>query len=283
MKKLLLTITILLLTVSMAFAQKEITIDEECVYLDDLTASHVPHYKVQCGIAAGQKVLISKDEIQTHIDNAGIKGNVLFDVLVSRQWEKLSYEKVAALIEEEYKKAYPDVTVTIEQLRIPDNLYDMNGNLKIICDTSKLGGAYAQVSMENSKYQIYYYVKGYKQAYVTKERLKAGDALKGKVALEKVEITNLKYNLVTNVENMAAARAVPAGKVITTDLIQDRPALKKGEAVKIIVSNGILHIETQGIVEENAMPGKPVLVRNTASQKVIAANYIGNGVVKAEF
>ncbi len=283
MKKLLLTISILLLTASLSFAQKEITIDEECVYLDDVTASHVPHIKVQCGIKAGSQIVISKEDIQSHIDNAGIKGSVISDVLVVRQWEKISYEKVSALIEEEYKKAYPDISISIEQLRIPDNLYDIDGNIKIICDTSKFGGSYAQVSMENSKYQIYYYVKGYKNAYVTKERVKAGDVLSSKVTLEKVDITNIKNSLVTNIDNMAAARAMPAGKVLTTDLIQDRPALKKGEAVKIIVSNGILHIETQGVVEENAMPGKPVLVRNLSSQKVIAANYIGNGVVKAEF
>lgn len=283
MKRIIITLTILLFTYSFAFAQKEITINEGCVYLDDLTASHVPHNKVKCGIQAGSQVIISKEEIQSHIDKAGIKGTVLSDVVVNREWEKISYEKVAELITEEYKKAYPDVTISVEQIRIPDNLYDIDGNIKITCDTSKLGGAYAQVSMENNKYQIYYYVKGYKDAYVTKERLKAGDSLAGKVSVEKVDITNLKNNLVTNVENMTALRAIPAGKVLTSDLIQDKPALKKGESVKIIVSNGTLHIETQGIVEENAMPGKPVLVRNAASQKVIAANYIGNGVVKAEF
>lgn len=284
MKKLLIITTLILFSFSYAFAQKEITINEECVYLDELTASHVPHNKVQCGITAGSKVTISKDIIQQHINEAGINGTVIADVVVFRQWEKLSYNKVAELIKNEYAAAYPDAEISIEQIRIPDNLYDINdGRLQISCDTTKLGAAYAEARIENSKYQIYYYVKGYKEAYVTKERVKAGDSLAGKVIKEKVDVTNIKSELVTDAESMAANRAMPAGKILTTDLVSTRPALKKGEAVKIIVSNGTLHIETQGVVEENAMPGKKVLVRNTASQKVITADYLGNGIVKAEF
>lgn len=284
MKKLLIITTIILFSFSYAFAQKEITINEECVYLDELTASHVPHNKVQCGITAGSKVTISKDIIQQHINEAGINGTVISDVIVFRQWEKLSYDKVAKLIKDEYTKAYPDIEISIEQIRIPDNLYDINdGRLQISCDTTKLGAAYAEARIENSKYQIYYYVKGYKEAYVTKERVKAGENLAGKVTKEKVDVTNIKYELVTDAESMTASRAMPAGKILTTDLVSTRPALKKGEAVKIIVSNGTLHIETQGVVEENAMPGKKVLVRNIASQKVITADYLGNGIVKAEF
>lgn len=284
MKKLLIITTLILFSFSYAFAQKEITINEECVYLDELTASHVPHNKVQCGITAGSKVTISKDIIQQHINEAGINGTVIADVVVFRQWEKLSYNKVAELIKNEYAAAYPDVEISIEQIRIPDNLYDINdGRLQISCDTTKLGAAYAEARIENSKYQIYYYVKGYKEAYVTKERVKAGDSLAGKVIKEKVDVTNIKSELVTDAESMAANRAMPAGKILTTDLVSTRPALKKGEAVKIIVSNGTLHIETQGVVEENAMPGKKVLVRNIASQKVITADYLGNGIVKAEF
>lgn len=284
MKKFLLIILMLLLSTGFAFAQKYVTITEDCVYLDELTASHIPHNKVECGIKAGSEKLITKDVIQSHLDSTGIKGTVLNDVLVAREWEKLSYEKVSEYIKNEYKKAYPYMKIVVDQLRISEDIYD-NPDIKmnISCDTSKLGGGYAQVRLGNNKYQIYYYVKGYKDAYVTTERIKAGDSLAGKVKKVNVEVTNLKNELVDNAESLAASRAVPAGKVITADIVQEKPALKKGEAVKIVVSNGILHIETQGVVEENAMPGKQVLVRNLTSQKVISGSYIGNGIVKADF
>lgn len=284
MKKFLLIILMLLLSTGFAFAQKYVTITEDCVYLDELTASHIPHNKVECGIKAGSEKLITKDVIQSHLDSTGIKGTVLNDVLVAREWEKLSYEKVSEYIKNEYKKAYPDMKIVVDQLRISEDIYDNpDTKMNISCDTSKLGGGYAQVRLGNNKYQIYYYVKGYKDAYVTTERIKAGDSLAGKIKKVNVEVTNLKNELVDNAESLAASRAVPAGKVITTDIVQEKPALKKGEAVKIVVSNGILHIETQGVVEENAMPGKQVLVRNLTSQKVISGSYIGNGIVKADF
>ena len=284
MKKFLLIILMLLLSAGFAFAQKYVTITEDCVYLDELTASHIPHNKVECGIKAGSEKFITKDVIQSHLDSAGINGTVLNDVLVSREWEKLSYEKISEYIENEYKTAYPDMKIVVDQLRISDDIYD-NPDIKmnISCDTSKLGGGYAQIRLGNNKYQIYYYVKGFKDAYVTTERIKAGDSLAGKVKKVNIEVTNLKNELIDNAESLAASRAVPAGKVITADIVQEKPALKKGEAVKIIVSNGILHIETQGVVEENAMPGKQVLVRNLTSQKVISGSYIGNGIVKADF
>lgn len=284
MKKFLLIILMLLLSTGFAFAQKYVTITEDCVYLDELTASHIPHNKVECGIKAGSEKLITKDVIQSHLDSTGIKGTVLNDVLVAREWEKLSYEKVSEYIKNEYKKAYPDMKIVVDQLRISEDIYD-NPDIKmnISCDTSKLGGGYAQVRLGNNKYQIYYYVKGYKDAYVTTERIKAGDSLAGKIKKVNVEVTNLKNEITDNAESLAASRAVPAGKVITADIVQEKPALKKGEAVKIVVSNGILHIETQGVVEENAMPGKQVLVRNLTSQKVISGSYIGNGIVKADF
>ena len=284
MKKFLLIILMLLLSTGFAFAQKYVTITEDCVYLDELTASHIPHNKVECGIKAGSEKLITKDVIQSHLDSTGIKGTVLNDVLVAREWEKLSYEKVSEYIKNEYKKAYPDMKIVVDQLRISEDIYDNpDTKMNISCDTSKLGGGCAQVRHGINKYQIYYYVKGYKDAYVTTERIKAGDSLAGKIKKVNVEVTNLKNELVDNAESLAASRAVPAGKVITADIVQEKPALKKGEAVKIVVSNGILHIETQGVVEENAMPGKQVLVRNLTSQKVISGSYIGNGIVKADF
>lgn len=284
MKKIIMTLLILLITINYAFAQKYVTITDDCVYLDQLTASHIPHNQVECGIKAGSEKLITKDVIQSHLNNAGINGTVLKDVVVLRQWEKLSVDRVSEYIEKEYKKAYPNMKIVVDHVRMQENILENpNVNMVILCDTSKLGGGYAQIKYGNEKYQVYYYVKGFKEAYITTDRVKVGDKLSSKIKKEQVEVTNLKNSLIDNPEDMVAARSIPAGKIITSDVVQESPALKKGEAVKIIVSNGILHIETAGIVEENAMKGKQVLVRNVASQKVITASYIGNGVVKAEF
>ncbi len=46
MKKFLLIVLMLIFSAGYTFAQKHITINEDCVYLDELTASHIPHNKV---------------------------------------------------------------------------------------------------------------------------------------------------------------------------------------------------------------------------------------------
>lgn len=284
MKKFITALLFIIFTAFPVFAQKYVTITEECVYLDQLTAKHIPHKKVMCGLRPGDSKLFSRDTIQNFLDREGLRGRVLNDVMVEREGEKLSSEMFLSELQSIYEKAHPDAKIVIEQARIPSSVYaeDLN-DFQIQADTSKFGGSYAQIKCGDRKYQAYYYVKAFKKGYVTTERIKAGESMSGKVKEDFVEITNLKSQLVMNPEKMVAVRAMPQGKILTSDLIQEQPALKKGEPVKIVYNNGILKIEAQGVVEENAMPGKPVAVRNISSQKIISANYIGNGVVQADF
>ena len=72
MKKMLLIIFMLLISATYTFAQKQITITEECVYLDELTASHIPHNKVECGFVAGSEKLITKDVKNIHRDRRNL-------------------------------------------------------------------------------------------------------------------------------------------------------------------------------------------------------------------
>ena len=288
MKKLfIITSTIvsaLLLSVTSAFAQKSVTINEECVYLDQLTANTIPHTEVYCGLNPGDNKLFTKDQIQNYLLREGINAKVINDVNVKRSGEKLSEESFRNRLLELYAKDNKDVELIVEQIRIPANLYSEESNgFDIIADTSKFGGSYAQIKVGQKRFQVYYYIKGYKDAYVTTERLKAGDVLDGNYQLEKVDITNIKGKLVTKINKLQAAKSLPKGKVLTQDAVETKPELKKGDTVKIVYNNGILAIETKGVIEENAIVGQPVAVKNLNSQRIITALYVGNGIVKANF
>ena len=279
----LIFVILLLILAQASFAQqKTITITEECVYLDELTASHIPHIAVTCGIQPGDRKLFTKDNIQNFLTRQNLEGRVVNDIIVEREGEKLSPDNFAMSIEKAYKKAYPNTEIVIEQTRIPATLYAENQDkFEIKVDTTKFGGNYAQVKNGQKRFQVYYFVKGFQEGYITTDRVKVGESLAGKVRKELIDITNLKSKLANNPESLIASRSIPAGKAITIDIMQERPALQKGDSVKIVYNNGILKIETPGIVETNAMPGQPVAVRNIASQKVISTNYIGNGIVQA--
>lgn len=284
MRKLFIVVSFFVIASSTAFAQKSVTINEECVYLDELTAPHIPHKAVVCGINPGDSKFFTKDAIQNYIARNGLSGKVINDVTVRRVGEKLSERKFISEVESAYAAVYPDTKIVIEQIRIPVSLYgESQEDFKVSVDTSKFGGNYAVVKSGKKQFQVYYFAKGFKDGYVTSDRVKAGDNLSGKLKKELVEITNLKSPLAINPDSKLALRAMPAGKAVTEDLVQEKPALKKGDAVKIVYDDGVLKIETRGVVEANAMPGQPVAVRNISSQKIISANYIGNGVVMANF
>lgn len=276
------TIFILFGLYSATYAQTEITITEECVYLDELTAPSVPHSKVTCGFMPGETKNFPKEIIENYLRRAGINARVLNDVVVKREGEKLSSEEIIKAAEEAYKKAYPDITINIEQVRFSHDMFaEKQENFSIKIDTSKFGTTYAEVHNGFKKTQVYMYVRAYRKGYVATERIKPGESLAGKVRPEMVEITMSRQSILLNPDGLVAAKIIAKGKTITADQVREMPALSKGETVRLIYDNGLIKIETVGIAEENAFIGKPVQVRNTTSQKIITAYYIGGGVAKA--
>ena len=277
---------VLMLFVFCGFAQaeKEILITEECVYLDELTAPSIPHSKVTCGFMPGESKSFPKEVIENYLRRAGINAKVLKDVTVTREGEKLSSDDIVKAAQEAYKKAYPDVTVSIEQVRSSREIFaEKSDDFQIKIDTSKFGSTYAEIHNGLKKTQIYMYVRAFKDGYVASERIKAGESLEGKTRLESVDITTNRNELVTDMTGLLAAKTIAQGRVITAEQVQKEPALAKGEKVKLVFDNGSIRIETAGVIEENAFVGKPVQVRNITSQQVVTAEYIGNGIVKAYF
>ncbi len=286
MKGVIFTVTtaILILLSSNVYAEKELTITEECVYLDELTAPNIPHKKVTCGFAPGESKFFPKDVIENYLRREGINAKVLKDVLVTRQGEKLSHDDIIKATEEAYKKAYPDVTVKVEQIRSSREFFaEKTENFSIDVDTSKFGSTYVTINNGIKNFQIYLYVRAYREGYIASERIKTGEVIENKVRKELIEVTNGRSNVVTNISGIIAAKGISQGKPITLDLVQDKPSLSKGETVQLVFDNGVIKIETTGIIEEDAFVGKLIQVRNAVSQKIITAKYIGNGVAVAHF
>lgn len=277
-------IAALVLPASWGYAAKTIEITEECVYLDQLTAPSMPHSKVTCSIAPGESKTFSKESIQNYLARAGIKATVMNDVIVTREGEKLSQEDIVESIENEYKKAYPEITVAVDQIRLAKDVYaEKQSDFKVTIDTSKFGANYAEIDNGIKKAQIYVYIKAFREGYVTTERIRVGESMEGKIRTESIDVTNLKSALVTNPKGLISSKMIGQGRPITEDVTTAMPALKKGQTVTIVYDNGNLKIEATGVIEADAFVGKSVPVRNTASQKVITANYIGGGVVVASF
>lgn len=285
MKKILYTIVLsTIICTAPAFAAKNVQITEGCVYLDELTAPSIPRTKVMCGIAHGESRNFSKESIVNYLARAGINASVLNDVTVIRKGEKLSEEEIVSRITAEYEKAYPGINIKIDQLRLPKDIYaEKASDFSVKIDTSKFGTNYAEINNGLKRSSLYVYIKAFRQGYVATERIKAGEKTEGKIRPHLIDVTNLRSTLITDPRGLIADKIIGQGKPLTEDTVSSEPALKKGDKIKIVYDDGKLKIETAGVAESDAFVGKPVQVRNVSSQKIITANYIGNGVAIAYF
>ncbi len=281
--RLICTLLILLFAINL-YAAKEVKINEECVYLDELTADYIIHKAVACGFKAGESRYYSKEIISSYLKEEGIKATVLNDVKVTRAGETVSYEQIYNEVVDSFLAAYPDIRIEVTNVNIPkDILASSTGDFKVTVDTSKFGSTFVEIENNNRKVSSYVHVRAFKKGYVASDKIAKDEDIKGKVTLGDIDITTLRGRLITDASDLVAVRTIPKGRVISSDLVGEKPSAKKGEQVKLILENGYIVLETIGILQENAYIGKGILVKSRDTDKVISAVYLGNGVAKANY
>jgi flagellar basal body P-ring formation protein FlgA len=78
-------------------------------------------------------------------------------------------------------------------------------------------------------------------------------------------------------------RDIPAGTVITSQVLEDQVLVQSGEIVSIIAENPRLAIHTNGKALDRGKMGETVRVKNLTSGKEIYGKVTGNSVVSVEF
>jgi len=85
---------------------------------------------------------------------------------------------------------------------------------------------------------------------------------------------------VRQLAGMRARRLIPAGSVITADMIEPAPLVKRGELVTVLYRSGGLSIRAVGRARETGMKGQLITVQNESTRQVFVAQVIGAGVVQ---
>ncbi len=277
--KILLTTLLITIVSFQAHAEKVITINKPCVYLNELTAPSIQAKEVAC-LEPGEEKYFAKELIQNHLSRVGVNAKVLSGVLVKREGEKVSKQEIIDQVQRAFEMDHPDVEIIVEQVRINNDLFtEVNEDLIIDVDTSKFGSSYAIVKNGKKQTQLYVYVRAFKEGYVSVERIKAGDVIANKVQIEKIDVTSMRTMPLEDVDGLIAKRSMSYGRAITSDLVETMPEIRKGESVRIVYDNNGIKLETAGIAEEDGFIGKMLTVRNINSQKLVAGNYAGNGRV----
>jgi flagella basal body P-ring formation protein FlgA len=99
------------------------------------------------------------------------------------------------------------------------------------------------------------------------------------------EITQLQSQMVTDPEaimDCQAKRMIPPGTVITADMLESIPLVRRNQLVTVIYHKGGLEIKLVGKAMDNGCRNELVKVRNERSKEVFQGRVIGEGKVNVE-
>ncbi|KAA0258767.1 flagellar basal body P-ring formation protein FlgA [Deferribacter autotrophicus] len=278
MKKVLLTLIIFLYG-SIVFGS-EIVIDRDCLLYSDLFVNG-DNSKLTCNFAPGDEKILQYSVLQKILkQNPGLKPklNSIKKIVVKRKGKLVTEEIVQQLIANLYRKSFPDIEISIEKISMNKGIYFANINdLRLnFMNNDRLGSVYYLLSNGYKNYRIYAYVKGYKEVFVSKERIKKNEPISNKVVKKRVEITRLLGEPVMDIDEYIASRTIPTNRIVTDKYVIKKPDAFKGDYVKLIYKSASIIAVTKGILEQNAYIGNVVKVKNPSSGKFVIAKYVGD-------
>lgn len=129
-------------------------------------------------------------------------------------------------------------------------------------------------------------VRLYENVLVAKNRVKSRDPISASdFMIERVETNKLVGNPIrdfSDLEGMQASKTISKGKILTEEMLELIPVVKRGERVKIVYESGVLHVESYGIAKKDAVAGEMVEVQNTASGRKVFGRASDVGIVVVE-
>jgi flagella basal body P-ring formation protein FlgA len=126
----------------------------------------------------------------------------------------------------------------------------------------------------------------YRDVLVANRRVKSRQPLsESDFDIERVEINSLVRTPVESydrIKGMRSSRTISAGRVLTENMLEPEPVVKRGERVRILFKSGTLTVESYGTAKRDAIEGETVEVENNASGKKIYGRAVEGGVVLVE-
>jgi flagella basal body P-ring formation protein FlgA len=279
MRHLALLISLILITLCGSAYSSDVQIVSDCVTLSDLLGATYPESEVQCGFMPGDSKTVPAGSVLTSLKrNALPTPDLPESFTVIRAGKQLDASTLTLELAELYQTAYPNKKIEVDNIRLTRDVYlAPNASYSLEADTGKFGAGYGSIVSGGVRVNFSYNVRLYEEAYIIIRGLRAGDELAGAVRKGMVDVTNLRTELVQDIDGLVAARSATKGKVLTADMVQTRPELDKGDMVMLVYDKDGIKLEIQCIAQGKAIVGKTFHVRSTATGKVFSAVYIGGG------
>jgi flagellar basal body P-ring formation protein FlgA len=106
------------------------------------------------------------------------------------------------------------------------------------------------------------------------------------VSLQKKWVRSIPLNSISNRDDVVGKLlciGVRPNTEITSNMLKEVTAVKRGKMVQIALDSGAINITTMGMAEEDGTEGSFVKVRNMTSNKIIYAKVVGESKVKVDF
>jgi flagella basal body P-ring formation protein FlgA len=157
------------------------------------------------------------------------------------------------------------------------------GNLRI------LGPVYIDVSVlvdgvKKRRVRVGFDVHRFQRVVVAKKTLPLGSILKEEDLIEEVrDTTTLVYHspikAIESVVGKRTKRAIKEGTILTHEIVEVPPLIRRGSIVTIHSRFGNVHVRATGKALRDGRKGERIIVRNLSSKQSIEATVVEKGVV----
>lgn len=137
------------------------------------------------------------------------------------------------------------------------------------------------------KVPVFFNIRRYENVVTSSNRIDRNDTLTlDNLIMSRMETTKLSRTLFSKIEDLAGKRALRAilpNTPITPELVDNSPAIKKGDLIKVFIHAGNLHVVTKGVAKEDGCVGKIIRVKNIDSNKDLYGKVEDSTTVKIVF
>jgi flagella basal body P-ring formation protein FlgA len=279
-------------------APAEVTVDTDTVKMGAIVGflSGDPRASLSLGAAPqpGLGRSFSRQELIAKVRIAGMPIDDLQlpdSVMVRRQSQKLDSSTVGALVQDAFARQFPDAEINIISFEIPDvgvamGPLDMTASLPDRPDPSS--PIFVALNVRSTGYSRKVFVKTVAEIRKPQPTLRSDIEANGEIHPEDVEWKVMPIRghaepiqSTDKLEGMLTKRALPAGEILTGDLLYAPLIVRKGESVTVRATHGAITVTATMRARSSAHIGETIVVEHLTGGGSTSARVIGPRLLEA--
>lgn len=246
-------------------------------------------------LSAGELTVRMK---QAGIDTARIQLNAPAVASVTRNSVTIEGPQIQKIVRDFIRQNLPDrrIEMSIREIRVPEKVVLPGGRVRYEVASGPQGEmlgtfAVAVTFRVNESFEKKVWarvtVDALVEAVVTVRAMgRYRPITADDITVRKIDLSELPVNAITDPDDVLGKRtkrAIHSNRVLSTDLVELPPLVKRGDLVTIVAQLEGLKITTLGKVKKKGRQGERIPVLNMDSQKVIFARVVDANTVAVEF